>query len=472
MFKKIIHVFVGTSIIQGGNILLYIVLARVLSIVDFATYRQLFLFQAIVIAIVFSSIPSALLYFTGRSSSRVVQKSYIRTIEAFTLVMGLVIAIILIMLNEQFAAVFNNYALESLLPFFSIVPLCAMYIGLLSPILISQDITNKQFKYSLIISLVKVLPAIVISLAGGSLDDIVIGVVVSMVCSCIIISYVIRAHIGTISRNNLHTRLFLKKLIIFISPLLIASTLSVLGLKVDHLIVSSLLGVVAYGIYAVGSFEIPIFQLIQNSAGSVLLPKVSDSIKKNDYNRAEKEWSDVARKTSILTLPIAGYFILESEFIIKILFGIKYIDAHTIFSIFCALAFVRILSFSTAIRAMGKTKYEMVLTLVYLCMGIAGGYLSAKYYDSNVVALWVLINTIIYSIMISKTTSKLTGGKIKIFRVYPWRSVLLSVFIISFVILLKSQSQTVYQYGYIISFLISLVLMIILWLISKRKYEK
>ena len=69
-------------------------------------------------------------------------------------------------------------------------------------------------------------------------------------------------------------------------PLLMASSLSIVGLKADHVVVASVLGTLAYAIYSVGAFEIPVFNLLQNSVTSVLIPKITELLKANDFEQA------------------------------------------------------------------------------------------------------------------------------------------------------------------------------------------
>ena len=69
MLKKVVNIFLGTVITQGSTILLYMVLARLLPVDDFATFRQLFLILGILTAVSFSALPTSLLYFTGRADS-------------------------------------------------------------------------------------------------------------------------------------------------------------------------------------------------------------------------------------------------------------------------------------------------------------------------------------------------------------------------------------------------------------------
>ena len=77
--RRIVNVFLGAGGVQGATLIMHVLLARFVSIEGYATLRQLFLLQAIIIAISFSAIPSSLLYFTGRAELWVEKWRYIKS---------------------------------------------------------------------------------------------------------------------------------------------------------------------------------------------------------------------------------------------------------------------------------------------------------------------------------------------------------------------------------------------------------
>ena len=78
-------VFFSALITQGSILILYIFLARALSIEEFATFRQLFLLQAILSGIFFAALPTCLLYFSGRANSQDEKKTYLQVVVYLTL---------------------------------------------------------------------------------------------------------------------------------------------------------------------------------------------------------------------------------------------------------------------------------------------------------------------------------------------------------------------------------------------------
>ena len=67
--RNVGFVFVSALITQASLLVLYLILARILPVEEFATFRQLFLIQSILNGIFFAALPTCLLYFTGRADS-------------------------------------------------------------------------------------------------------------------------------------------------------------------------------------------------------------------------------------------------------------------------------------------------------------------------------------------------------------------------------------------------------------------
>ena len=160
--------------------------------------------------------------------------------------------------------------------------------------------------------------------------------------------------------------------------------MSIVGLKVDHLMISGVLGITAYGIYSVGAFEVPIFSLAQNSVTSVLIPLVTEKLKQLDYREAKKIWSRAIDRTAWFTFPVATILILHAEDFVVLLFGPHYHDSAEVFGVFTAMVYVRVITFGMALRSLGKTRLELLAALIYLIFGVIGGYFLIPLYSQNI----------------------------------------------------------------------------------------
>ena len=472
LLNKIVHVFFGAALIQGANIILYMVLARLMPTEAFATYRQLFLIQAIVSAMSFSAIPTALLYFCNASKSIRVKWNYIKSICILVLLLGLVIAMVIFFARETIALAFSNIKLAESLKAFAFVPLATMFVSMLASVFIVIDKTAIQIKVAGFIAIVKVVPVIVVAFVYHNFQAILWSTVLTHIVvglfSVLLIRYLGKCY----PFKPTVFRVFIPRLCLYSFPLLLASSASILGLKIDHLIVSSLLGTTIYALYTVGAFEIPIFSLIQSSISAVLIPQITRDIKNKDYIQAQTLWKTVSYKSALLSFPIAILFIVEAEYIVTLLFSEKYREASPIFALFSSLAVIRVMAFGLGLRAMGKTNIEFYCTLVYLVSSGIGAYFFTKHLGMHGAAIWVVINTIAYIILLALVTAKVSEYNLNLWHIYPVKLLLMAFFMLFIVWCIRLKNANEH-----LCFIMSLAEIIIFWcfgvmLLDKNRLKK
>lgn len=429
LLKKIVNIFFGAALIQGANIVLYMVLARLMPTDEFATYRQLFLIQAIVSAMSFSAIPTALLYFCNASKSLRVKWNYIKSISILVFMLGAVIAGGIFFAREGIAFAFSNEKLAESLKFFAFVPLATMFVSLLASVFIVIDKTSMQIRVAAFISVAKITPVIVVAYIYNDFQS-TLTVTVLANLAVGLFAILLISYFGSPYRLKLFVfKLFIPRLCLYSVPLLLASSASILGLKIDHLIVSSLLGTSVYALYTVGAFEIPIFSLVQSSISAVLIPQITSNIKNKEYSQAEHLWKTASYKSALFSFPIAILFMIEAEYIITLLFSDKYRAAAPIFAFFSSLALLRVITFGLGLRAMGKTNVEFYCTLVYLFSSGIGAYFFTSTFGMYGAAVWLVVNTVVYAIFISMVTAKVSEYNLKLWQVYPFKLLALSCLI-------------------------------------------
>jgi O-antigen/teichoic acid export membrane protein len=469
MFRNVANIFLGTVITQGSTILLYMVLARLLVVDDFATFRQLFLILAILTAISFSALPTSLLYFSGRSDSDNEKKQYLYLIFILTLAISSLVSISLFGLSEVFSRLFNNNLLNNVLPWFSLSIFGVLAISLMPSVLLVLDKTNMQVYLGAFVSIFVNLPCMTIAYYGATLEQIVQLLSTLYLSVGIFLSLFLAYAIRDIEHDSSSLKHKAKEVLAYSWPLLAASGLSILGLKVDHILISTILGITVYGLYSVGAFEIPVFNILQNSVTSVLIPKVTSYLKQQRYHDAMDIWSIAAKRTAWVTFPLASIFILHAEEIVTLLFGQQYRRAAPIFAIFASLVFVRVVSFGMVLRALGKTRLELLTTCTYVISGILGGYIVTSYFGSLGAATWVVVNTMLLAIILSVLSARCSDQKINIFAVYPKQEFFISLFLLIGVTLVNNLFDVSKQNVYL-TMCVNTAALVILWGVAIRRY--
>ena len=430
-YRRMVNVFLGAGGVQGAMLIMHVLMARFVSMENYATLRQLFLFQSIIIAITFSALPSGLLHFAGRAESHAEKWRYIKSGMFLVAATALLIILSVYLLRDLIASAFNNEKLIDLIPHFSVVMGSSMLIGLLSPVLIAFDKTERQVYLSFLVALLVTLPTTLVAYSSGSMQSIVFTLAASNLVAVLVVFLAIgRLEDFRVSVSIGDLREGAVNLLAYAFPLMLAAAVAIIGLKLDHFMVMQTLTLTAYSIYSVGAIEIPIFSLVQNSITSVLLPEVSGLIKDGHYGQAIEIWRSAVFRGAYWTFPIAAFFMVSGQQIVTLLFGEKYADAGVIFSTFSALAIIRVMTFGLGLRALGQTRVELLASTAYIFSSLVGSYLSAKYIGLQGVAVWVVINTGLLGLLICWLTKRVSSGALDIFRVFPVRLLVLVLLVV------------------------------------------
>ena len=461
--RSIGFVFFSALITQGSLLVLYLVLARLLTIEDFATFRQLFLLQAMLNGIFFAALPTCLLYFAGRADSDSDKAGYLRVIVILTMTISFLITSLLLFATDSISMLFNNNQLQLVLPYFSLSPLGILMVALMPACHIVTNKTAIQPYLAALIAVFIALPPIFAALKGAGLVEIVqlisgLYLFVGLVL-CILMFSVYSAG------SDLNYKFWQKAKVVCLYswPLLTASALSIVGLKVDHVIVASIIGTYSYGLYSVGAFEIPLFNLLQNSVTSVLMPKITALLRAKDFEQATNLWRSAAAKTAAVTFPLALLLMINADLVVTVLFGVKYIQATTVFVIFNSFVFLRVMTFGMALRALDETRIELILTSIYLVSSLVGSYLVVGYHGIQGVAFWALINTIFYSLLLSLYTFRISGEKLSLWRVYPIKHLIVGIILFFSIRLLHNMSLPLLKSSWMVSGFYS-ILIVLAWL--------
>ena len=169
-----------------------------------------------------------------------------------------------------------------------------------------------------------------------------------------------------------------------------------------------------FALYAVGCFQLPLFTLLLDSVGSVLIPEIARLQVEADRRAIFLLWVSAARKIAFFFVPVCAFlFLMRNEFITA-LFTDSYAGAAPIFAINVAAMLLNITLSSAVLRAFDECKYfSMKLHIllipvmwVSLWVGIrAAGLVGAM-------AAFALVQTIDVAITTAKA-GQILGLKLK-----------------------------------------------------------
>jgi O-antigen/teichoic acid export membrane protein len=416
-WRRVAHLALSTGAIQLAGVVTYVVLARLMAPADYGTYRQLFLVNQIVSALAFAALPTALLFFSGHCSGPNERAAVVRRHLWLIALLGATVTAVLALGAKGLAFVFGNPALAAILPVFAVYPAAYMLNNLVAPVLVVRDRTVLLPAFSVALALLLSVPVILAALRSDQL----VVVVTTATAAAAAGGAVALAVILVSSRNASDTKIGYRRIYAYAAPLLLAGGVSMIGLKLDQVLVSQLLGPTIFAVYAVGAFELPIYSLIKSSATAAVMPEITAAAVRGDWHVVLGIWKDLQRKNAILLLPASAAMAVFAEEFITLLFGPTYRGAAPVFAIFALLGPVRAVTFGLVLRAMGKSWPDLAGALIFVALVaitiypaiVLGGLIGA--------AIAVVAATFVVAGLLLVMTAHATAGALTVSALYPHR---------------------------------------------------
>jgi O-antigen/teichoic acid export membrane protein len=149
---------------------------------------------------------------------------------------------------------------------------------------------------------------------------------------------------------------YLKDQLSYALPLGFAALIIQLNTNVSKVIISANLGASALAIYAIGSQNIPILNIINQSVTYVIFPEMAQRMRK-DPLLALKLWAQSNVLYFFLLVPCFFILWVYADVVIDTLFTKSYSAAVPLFRIYLFLLLRRCFEVGTPLRAMNKNKY-------------------------------------------------------------------------------------------------------------------
>lgn len=382
---KVLALSFGKLLSQLTTLVSFIILARILTLEDFATYRQTLLSYNFIAPLLALGLPSSLYFFLPQNPKN--ERSVLIS-NIFPLILaGVFFSLFLLLGGSKILAMrFNNQQLSHTLILFSFYSIFALPLMSLEPCLVSK---NKIFDLTIFNIISQTFLAVVIIIAcfyfrkSGPLL-ISYTVVTSLIFIAAVFLMWTNCQYGTpIPNKNL-----IFEMIKYGVPLSLSSMLGTMTLQLSNVVVSSMCKPEDYAVFSVGAFEIPLIGIITASISTIILPEMSKYCQDNNKHEALNLFKKGALKSSLILFPILVYLFFMATPFFKVLFTDKYNDSVKIFRLYLLILPVRIAYYGAAFMALGLTKkilyrslgdfiFNLILTFIFVkVFGIIGAVLS------------------------------------------------------------------------------------------------
>lgn len=193
----------------------------------------------------------------------------------------------------------------------------------------------------------------------------------------------------------------------------------------DKIIVSNQTSPEDYAVYTRGAMEIPIISILANTLDNLLMPRFVEAYKNNNTQEILDSWHSVIRLMATFIYPCCIFLICSASLLIPALFSDKYYDAVIIFQIYSLGLLSRISTFNVIVRAIGKTKAILWISIFTILSNIALTYLFMQLWGLiGAPIATVVTTTVMRYIYLVSITHYLS---ISVSEVFPWKSLLHSL---------------------------------------------
>jgi O-antigen/teichoic acid export membrane protein len=163
---------------------------------------------------------------------------------------------------------------------------------------------------------------------------------------------------------------FFRKQLSYALPFGVAGTLWTLQADLHNYFVSHQYGPAAYAVYAIGCFQVPLFGILAESVGSVMIPRVSFLQHEQQTREIILLTARVMRKLAAIYLPAYVFLlVMRHEFIVG-LFTDRYLGSIPVFAVNLTLIPLGVFVVDPVMRAYAEHRHFLVKLHAILLVGL------------------------------------------------------------------------------------------------------
>lgn len=364
--SKVFALSFGKGLTAFVAIVSGMVLSRVLTKTDLATYRQTMLAYDVAMPLLSLGLVYGMQYFLPTEKSRA--RGVVVDGLLMMMGMGLLYAVFIALGgNHLLARRFSNPAVAGTLAYLVPLPIVMLPAGLLASVMVVQNQIRKLTIYNVLASLLLAAGVIGACLWWKTPEAMVlVRVGISIATGLVAIRFMLQA----VPRDDWHPRWSrMKSMVSYSLPLAGATAMGTLSLQLDKLIVSSMCSPEEFAVYSNGAIEIPLIGILTGSISSILVVEFRKAFAAGDHAEALKLYRLVPAKTSLFLFPVMVYLALAAKPFICVLFSEKYAESSTAFTLYLLMIPYRTVMFGS-LAATGKSRAVFWISTVGLLLNL------------------------------------------------------------------------------------------------------
>ncbi|MEX2468441.1 MAG: oligosaccharide flippase family protein [Pseudohongiellaceae bacterium] len=339
------------------------ILARLFTVEEFGTYKQLFLIYGTLFGIAQVGMAESLFYFLPNERQH--GGKYVANTLLVLGGVGLLAFGGLWVLEGYIARLLNNPDLVGYIPFIgAYLFFMLMAVSLETVMIVKKQHMAASFTYALS-DLVRALLYIAPVLIFPELHWLLLGALGFAVIRCVAnLIYVAREFGGGLRQDTP----LLRKHLGYALPFGLAGLIEILQANFHLYVVSYNFDVATFAIYAVGCLQIPLVEYLTSSTANVMMTSMREKLLAQDKAGACAIWRDTTRKLALIVFPLIAAMIILAHALIILFFTATYEESVPIFMLWSFGMLASVLLTSGALRVLAETRFLIIQNLIQLSL--------------------------------------------------------------------------------------------------------
>lgn len=357
----------GRAVAAIAGLATAMILSRMLTEHEYGTYRQVWLVFFSLAPILEMGIPPSVSFFVPQLS-RDQLKTFLVQHSTLLLISGIAMGLGCAFLGEWVGTLFGNPELGKNLRLFALFPALTLPYNMTENTLVAVGRGGKAGLVSGLSALLQMAVILGTLHFAGSFDQIFVALSLWALLRwtiCALSMWTLTRHLQ-FSWNFVE----LRSQLAFTFPLAAATMAGVLGRHLDKVVISSFFTPEAYAIYANGSYDIPLINVLTLSVTAVLVPSLVRARLQGDAGEVRRLWHGSARRLAWIFFPATVFLFLVAQPFVVFLFSQKYAASAGPFRVLLLALPLRIAMHSAFLRALGSTRPILQASLLALATGL------------------------------------------------------------------------------------------------------
>jgi O-antigen/teichoic acid export membrane protein len=333
-----------------------LLLARVLSLVEFGLYKQAFLVVATAQAILPLGVGLSAFYFLARERER--QPAVVLNILLYHVVAAVTASLAITAWPGVLTTLLGDASLVPHAPLMGLVILLWVPSSFLETVATAHQEVRLSTIFIVAAQMTRGVAMILATLWFGSIAALLYAAVLQGVVQLIILVWYLRSRFGRFWRE--FDWPLMRTQMAYAMPFGLAGLIYTLQTDLHQYVVANAFGAAAFAIYAVGCFQLPVTALLRDAVGSVMVPRVTRLQQTHDRSEITRLIVRVMRKLSFIYLPLYAFLVVIGPVFIEALFTSRFAASWPIFLVNLTLLPLAIVVNDPVLRAYPEHRHFLL----------------------------------------------------------------------------------------------------------------